>query len=108
MDEMRKDAVARIRDAAMAIILSRAATFPSEEGISQVTLPGIRIALRSPKSMMHKEGAGLLPWGLDIWDVHVGGKVFNIQWDESDMVEVVTFKRGKWEQVLLASAVRGK
>jgi hypothetical protein len=40
-----------------------------------------------------------LPYGLDIWDTK--GKVLNIEWDHNNHVELVSFKRGKWEEMVL-------
>jgi hypothetical protein len=40
-----------------------------------------------------------LPYGLDIWDTK--GKVLNIEWDHNNHVELVSFKRGDWEEKLL-------
>jgi hypothetical protein len=39
-----------------------------------------------------------LPYGLDIWDM--SGKVLNIEWDKNH-VELVSFKRGEWEERVL-------
>lgn len=38
-----------------------------------------------------------LPYGLDIWS---GRKVMNIEWDDRGRVDLVSFKRGPWEQHL--------
>ncbi len=35
--------------------------------------------------------------GLDIW---CPKKVMNIEWDEKGLVELVSFRRGKWEETL--------
>lgn len=40
-----------------------------------------------------------LPYGLDIW---AGQKVLNIEWDNQGRVELVSLKRGCWEQDLVA------
>ncbi|RUO97677.1 hypothetical protein [Hyphomicrobium sp.] len=40
-----------------------------------------------------------LPYGLNIW---VGKKVLNIEWDSQGHIELVSFKRGPWEQDLTA------
>lgn len=40
-----------------------------------------------------------LPFGLDISDME--GKVLNIEWDNMNHVELVSFKRGKWEEKVL-------
>jgi hypothetical protein len=44
-----------------------------------------------------------LEYGLDIWEP--GGKVFNFEWSQDDEeLQIVAFKRGPWEDVLLNSA----
>jgi len=40
-----------------------------------------------------------LPYGLDIWDTK--GKVLNIEWHNNNHVELVSFKRGEWEEKIL-------
>ena len=35
-----------------------------------------------------------LPYGLDIW---AGGKVLNLEWNDSGDMKLVSFKRGAWE-----------
>ena len=37
--------------------------------------------------------------GLDIWGTQ--GKVLNIMWDHNNHVELVSFKRGEWEEEVL-------
>ena len=39
-----------------------------------------------------------LPYGLDIW---AGGKVMNLEWNDSGDIKLVSFKRGAWEQIVL-------
>ena len=42
---------------------------------------------------------------LDVWDETRGGaKVLNMHWDGNGAIEVVSFRRGDWEQVLLDRA----
>ena len=36
---------------------------------------------------------------LNIWDTE--GKLFNIEWDDKKHVDLLRFKRGKWEQKVL-------
>ena len=38
-------------------------------------------------------------YGLDIWGTQ--GKVLNIEWDHKDRVDLVSFRRGEWEQQVL-------
>ena len=40
-----------------------------------------------------------LPYSLDIWSRK--DKVLNIEWDYDDNVDLVRFKRGKWEEEVL-------
>jgi hypothetical protein len=45
------------------------------------------------------------PWGLSIWSE--GRKVFNIDWNERPQrINVITFRRGPWEQALLELAAK--
>jgi hypothetical protein len=44
---------------------------------------------------------------LDVWDETRGGaKVLNMHWAGNGAIEVVSFRRGDWEQVLLDRAKR--
>jgi len=44
---------------------------------------------------------------LDVWDETRGGaKVLNMHWASNGAIEVVSFRRGDWEQVLLDWAKR--
>jgi hypothetical protein len=44
---------------------------------------------------------------LDVWDETRGGaKVLNMHWASNGAIEVVSFRRGDWEQVLLDRAKR--
>ena len=52
---------------------------------------------------------GLLGRGtnLDVWDETRGGaKVLNMHWASDGTIEVVSFRRGDWEQVILDRAER--
>jgi hypothetical protein len=40
-----------------------------------------------------------LPYGLDIWNTK--GKVLNIEWDKKNHVDLISFKRGEWEEKAL-------
>ena len=46
-----------------------------------------------------------LPYGLDIWDMDGKVMVLNIEWDDKGRVELVSFRRGDWEQKILAFKV---
>jgi hypothetical protein len=42
---------------------------------------------------------------LDVWDETRGGaKVLNINWASDGAIEVVSFRRGDWEQIILDRA----
>jgi hypothetical protein len=42
---------------------------------------------------------------LDVWDeTRGGGKVLNLHWAGDDVVEIVSFRRGDWEQIILDRA----
>ena len=44
---------------------------------------------------------------LDVWDEpRRGAKVLNINWASDGAIEVVSFRRGDWEQILLDRAKR--
>jgi hypothetical protein len=44
---------------------------------------------------------------LDVWDeTRRGAKVLNINWASDGAIEVVSFRRGDWEQILLDRAKR--
>lgn len=43
-----------------------------------------------------------LSYGLDIWTQ--SGKVLNIEWDTQESTQLVSFKRGAWEEVVLSWA----
>lgn len=42
-----------------------------------------------------------LPYGLDIWH---GKKVFSLEWADDGRAHIISFKRGPWEDELLALA----
>ena len=121
----RIDQALGIRDAVTPLL--RAKGIP-ERGNSRLTIKtddseisDIEFGLRTPFARLHitdnsdrirnwaTKGAPLftsknLPYGLDIW---TGRKVFNLEWDEeSGKVDLVTFKRGRWEEVVLRLAER--
>jgi hypothetical protein len=41
-----------------------------------------------------------LGFGLDVWGKV--GKVLNVHWNEYGQIEIVSFKRGDWEEEILA------
>jgi hypothetical protein len=44
------------------------------------------------------------PYWLDIWDKKTRRKVLSVRWDTSDELDIVSFRRGDWEERLLSSA----
>ena len=44
-----------------------------------------------------------LPYGLNVWAA--SGKVLNIEWSDDGAIEVISFKRGGWEQELERLAI---
>ena len=76
----------------------------------------VRMILRTPFQDWRRERDGKdyqdalaaqvannLPYGLDIWTAE--GKRLNMEWDDQGRVEVFGFRRGAWEQKVLAWAV---
>src|SRR6266436_4283940 len=48
-----------------------------------------------------------LETNLDVWDeARGGGKILNMHWANNGAIEIVSFRRGDWEQVLLDRAKR--
>ncbi|MGM4998293.1 hypothetical protein AB8A05_06115 [Tardiphaga sp. 538_B7_N1_4] len=46
------------------------------------------------------------PMGEHILDVYHGRKVFSVNWNDVDAIEVVAFKSGDWRQLLRASGIK--
>jgi hypothetical protein len=46
-------------------------------------------------------GGRRLPHGIDIW--HLGKKVFNIEWDDAEEFHLRAFRRGPWEEKIIAA-----
>ena len=51
---------------------------------------------------MGKDPPNVHAYGLDIW--WGKGKVLNIEWNDGETIEIVSFRRGSWEAELLALA----
>ena len=54
------------------------------------------VAVRMSQSKRH------LGFGLDVWGKV--GKVLNVHWNEYGQIEIVSFKRGDWEDEILGAA----
>jgi hypothetical protein len=52
------------------------------------------VAVRMSQSKRH------LGFGLDVWGKV--GKVLNVHWNDYGQIEIVSFKRGDWEEEILA------
>jgi hypothetical protein len=48
-----------------------------------------------------------LAYGLDIWFSGERHKVMNIEWEDGGRVDLVSFKRGTWEDLFLAMCSQG-
>jgi hypothetical protein len=56
---------------------------------------------RYNRALLHKEASNRpVSFILDVW--FSGKKVFSVAWDQPDTFEIVTFKRGQWENMLLS------
>jgi hypothetical protein len=60
-------------------------------------LPPAPILQDHTRAVLMQRAPSTLPYGLDIW-AH-GKKVFSVQWG-GDVVEIISFQRGEWEQRL--------
>jgi hypothetical protein len=61
------------------------------------------ITFNTPFQKLPPPGEGLtlfnLQNSLNIWDAK--GKLFNVEWDDKNHVDLLCFKRGMWEQKVL-------
>ena len=76
----------------------------------------ISVAYRTPFQPLPKAPDGLrymralvggrdnLPYGLDVWTIEK--KVLNLEWDDADNVEIISYKPGDWENDLAIAASR--
>ena len=108
------DALA-IKAASLNILKAKGSRQPSKVDGSTWKGDGLTIAIRTPfQRLPETDGRfirqaalfGLrytpnLPYGLDIWETG-RGKVLNIEWTHDGRSELVGFKRGGWEQKVLA------
>ena len=79
-----------------------AARHGKPESISGHELTGVDLG-----TVRFSIGALGLGTNLDVWDETRGGaKVLNMHWASNGAIEVVSFRRGYWEQVLLDWAKR--
>jgi hypothetical protein len=83
--------VLEIRDRAEQI-LSDEGTFAADRSLD-LNVPWLGISYMTP---FHRHSSGL--YHLDIW---VGSKMLNIEWNARDDIEIVSFHRGPWEDLLL-------
>jgi hypothetical protein len=65
------------------------------------------LAARRPSRIHRDQGPTVRIRNLDVWDETRGGaKVLNMHWASDGTIEVVSFRRGDWEQVILDRAER--
>ncbi len=114
MSKRLNDAVA-IRDSALLVLKFEGLPVADVPG-HQLTLKfdGITISYRTPPielpksvremmAMVARDGQQFvyLGYGLDIWDEQYGGKVLNLEWNNEGYVDLVSFRRGPWEDKIL-------
>ena len=113
--------VVEIRDASLALTRSKGRWSGSfvADGLTWMIRVGsigaLRVALRIPftpppelSDQLRYMVAGVPrvqlvehPFGLDVW---AGKKVLNLKWSDNDEFNVVSFRRGTWEDELLKAA----
>ena len=93
----REMIVRTLRDVALHIVTTKHSVerFPGLPGpVFKASFGSLEILLRTPDT-----GGFSQPYGIEVW---AGGKVLNVGWDHTDVLDVVSFRRGQWEQELLA------
>jgi hypothetical protein len=85
---------------------------PGQTPVFCAQLMGLSLGFRAPRYLMTAAGDkttyamkfyGRLPYGLDIWEMN---KVLNMEWASDGKIDIVSFRRGSWEEVLLSAAYR--
>jgi hypothetical protein len=106
--------------AAALTILRLRGSFEEMQGLDGKVLKAefdsFHLSLRTPFSRMpeptqsFKHAAAVLGrsytssrYGLDVWAPR---KVLNVEWNHEDRLEIVSFRRGIWEDLLIAEAAR--
>lgn len=68
-------------------------------------LPASSASVKYARALIAQRGHKVsrnLDYGLDVWNA--GRKVLNLEWSLDDReVQIVSFKRGPWEEILLGS-----
>ena len=128
--EQRIALVTSIRDVAVEMIRSEGTWKPCRVGDEQRNVMGLRfgslcMSLTTPFQKFHMEPPKIpdrfkgnldryavavrmsqskrhLGFGLDVWGKV--GKVLNVHWNEYGQIEIVSFKRGDWEEEILGAA----
>lgn len=110
----RLDAAIRIRDAALEVVelegqfedtnVGPLLVWRGDEFEISYTTPFQKFPPPGEDVLKQCYAAGVdpefnLPYGLDIWSTY--GKVLNIEWDLKNHVELISFKRGEWEEIVL-------
>src|ERR1700677_2879286 len=113
----RKDDAILIRDAAVALVASvgEMVKILGQDGSrlrNFAELDEVKILYQTPATADPQEippeflealkasGRPHLPYHLDIWDAQ--RKVFAVTWDEDGQFRIVSFKRGGWEERVMA------
>jgi hypothetical protein len=106
----------QLRDAALVMLQQHGIWEKTNigKGLSVALVGAISVAYRTPFQRLPEPSDYLkycaaqlgvhapknLPYGLDIW---APKKVLNIEWDDKGNVELVSFRRGDWENTLLGA-----
>jgi hypothetical protein len=67
-------------------------------------LPVVRDKLKFIAAKIGAPPPQSLPYGLDLW---APKKVLNVEWDDQGNVALIGFRRGEWEEELIAAAKWG-
>jgi hypothetical protein len=54
------------------------------------------------RALLTQRAARDLPYTMEVW--HLNKKVLNVQWDDNDKIQVISFRLGEWEKKLAALA----
>lgn len=114
MSNARRERVTLLRDAAMRVVRSKGIwDLRSEPPFLCFESSELRLNYRGPQEffglpdisyndLLSKRFPNSRRFGLDVYGT--GHKTMNLEWDDDGEVEIVSFKRGAWEEVLLSLA----
>jgi hypothetical protein len=98
----RADRILELRDAALELLYVNLDQIECGGSVLGAKIGNIHILLRTPAfSRWRVTSANNFMHGLDIWMFR---KVLNIQWGSLSGMEIVSFRRGLWEEILLLEA----